>query len=328
MPDDEKITEQEETVEETPDTPADEALAFESDDDDKDNKEPGLEGLEKPDETPEEDKKPDEKPEEDSDEESSEEESEEESEEDPDEDAKRGKDLIADEEKAAIEKKETEEAEKKTTQDGDVYSPRTTAKTAEQVEFFSGVIPKGFFPETVELKDGTLLDFGQTAKDQPEIPIMAAAIAHNIVEQMIESGNLMTNHDVEKIMEDMDNRFFLSTVTNTYDGVPKAQEIFKSSEFEAWVDKQSKEIQVLKRSNDPYDHIRLFKRYLKKEGLDDAKGKIIEIDDKRKNSKKKFDSIHKTTVKSKGKVKGSSMTARELEEDGFNSKDDDDDLYS
>lgn len=253
------------------------------------------------------------------------EEKDEESEEDEteeDDDVKRGKEILDKETKAQAEKEAAERAVKE--QRVPNPSPPSERKLdGKTIEWYKSVIPPNFLPENVTLADGSVLDFAS----MPEVPVAAAAIAHNIVSQMIHNGYLMTATNFENLSNSVNQRLFMNSLTNTYDGVPKAAEIAASDGFKKWFTEQSKEIQALQRSGDYRDHAKLFKRYLNASGIEKAKEKVNEIDDKRKEKKKQFDDIHKTTVKSKGKPKASSVTPREEELEGFTSKDNDDDFY-
>lgn len=331
MPEDttEEVSEQEGL--EKPDIPADETAAFVSEEDIDD----GIEGLEQPEEKVDTDKKDDpdkkvdEKPGE-LDKEGDEVDADKGDEDDElDEDITRGKELLVEQEKAEADQKALDQANRQTRADAGAYDPLTEKHDAKSIEFFKSVIPENLLPETVTLEDGTELDFGDVIKDTPEIPVMISIIANNIVRQMIANKYLATTEDIAGLDNNFNNRLFLRTVTNKQDGVPDAKKIYNSPEFKKWVPEQSKEVQALFKSSNPNDHIRGYKRFLNKSGIEDAKKKIDEIDSKRKKGKEKFDGIHKTTIKSKkGKPGKSSLDPRDEVLAGFNEKDDDDDFYS
>ena len=144
---------------------------------------------------------------------------------------------------------------------------------------------------------------------------------------MIATNRIAIPGDIEGLEGKISDQLFARTVTNSRYGVPNAKKIYDSDEFQAWLPKQPKEIQALRNSADPKDHIRIFKRFLSTEGLKDAKGKVVQIDKNRKAKKKEFDDLHKSTVKAqKGKPDTSAGDARTEEAEGFNSKEDDDDI--
>uniref|UniRef100_A0A6H1ZLE8 Uncharacterized protein n=1 Tax=viral metagenome TaxID=1070528 RepID=A0A6H1ZLE8_9ZZZZ len=248
---------------------------------------------------------------------------------DADEDVARGKEVLEAQEQADADAAAVAAAKKTEKIESGGYDPRNEVNGLEQIEFMKGAIPPGLFPDTVTLKDGTVLDFKNIIDTDPEIPVMIATIANNIIKQMVVNKYLATHHDLDSFNESVDNRLFLRTITNKVDGVPKAREIYQDPKFKTWFGEQPKEIQALMKSPDPYDQIRVFKRYLNKSGLEKAGGKVAEIDGKRKKDKSTFDKIHKTTVKSKGKPSGSALNPREDELAGFTEKSkDDDDILS
>ena len=338
MPDD-VITEVTEQAVETPvpDLPADEAAGFASKkDDDVDE---NIEGLDQPEVVPE--KKPAkrakkaakapevipevvETPVEEAETEEPEEEVETETNEETDEDITRGKELVAEQEKAEVDRKATEEAQRVEKVEAGGYNPFDERQNAEGIEFFKGVIPKGLFPDTVTLKDGTELDFKSVLENDPEIPVMATIIANNLIRQMIANKFLVTHADIAGMNDNIDNRLFVRTVTNRADGVPSAQKIYNDPAFKKWSGEQPKEIQALMKSSDPYDHIRVFKRYLGKAGLEAAGKKVVDLDEKRRTAKGNIDAVLKNTIRSKSaKPKGTTLSPREEEAEGFSSKDDD-----
>lgn len=243
-----------------------------------------------------------------------------------DEDVIRGKELVAEQEKEEADRKAADEARKAEKVETGGYNPFHERQDAAGIEFFKGVMPEGLFPDKVTLKDGTELDFKAVLENDPEIPVMVAIIANNLIRQMIANKFLVTNADLDGMNETIDNRLFTRTVTNRTDGVPNAQKIYSDPAFKKWTGEQPKEIQALMRSSDPYDHIRVFKRYLGKAGLDDAKKNVVSLDEKRKVAKDKIDGVLKNTVRSKSaKPKGTVLSQREEEAAGFNSEDADDD---
>jgi len=350
MPDDEKT----EVTEQIDDNPKDEAAEFSSETEADELEDTGFEGLDKSEETDktdatdaakkaadEADKAESDKAEPDDKKDETDKSDEADEEEEPgedDEDVTRGKEILEAEEKAEADKKAASEAEKVQKEEDGAYSPFTESWGDEQIKFFSGVIPPNLFPDTALMrdKDGNVvkdaegndvsLDFKGVFENEPELPLMIVGIANNIIRQLIANGYLATTHDVAGVNESIDNRLFLRTLTNKTDGVPKAQEIYRDESFKKWMGEQPKEIQALMKSPDPYDHIRVFKRYLNSEKIAEAKDKVVKLDDKRKKSKETFDAVHKSTVKSKGKPGKSSLTPRDEEMEGFTSKDDDDDI--
>jgi hypothetical protein len=325
MPDDEIITEQGKDVE---DTPTDESSAFNEESETDELEDQGLIDTDK---EPEKDKDPDEEedePEEDPDEEE-EPEKDPDDEEEEDEDLVRGKELLEDEEKKQKEHDDLIKELQGDKEDDTVVHPLDKSFNEKDISFIaSEAVPKGLLPDSVELPNGTTLDFKGFIQANPEVPVMIAAYAHNIVEQMIANGVIMTEQNMSNLSNTLNNKLFINSLTNSADGVPNAQEIYKSEGFQKWFKDQDDNIKALMRSSDYKDHARVFKRYLKQSNLKDADKKIKEIDDKQKEAKKVYDDIHKSTVKNKKpKAKATSLSPREEETEGFNSDDDDDDFY-
>lgn len=303
-----------EVTEQAPDVPADEGVAFaEKDEEVIDNAEPSetLDVEDEPKSVEKEIEEPTEKSKEIEETEDVEE----------DEDTLRGKELLEEEERLAAEQRAAYQAARVQPQEG--YNPFSEANTDSDIEFFRTVIPPKLLPDTAKLKDGTELNFGSIIESEPEIPVMIAVIANNLIRQMIANKYIATHEDLNGTKQTFDNQLFIRTVTNEANGVPDAPRIARDPKFQEWLAKQPKEIQVLRKSRNPKDHIRMFKRYLNNAGLEKAKATVKDIDDKRKEKKKTFDAIHKTTVKSKGKPGETAQSARDEELAGFNSNDDD-----
>ena len=325
MPDDEKVTEH---VDQTPspDTEADESTAFDDDSDSDEIMETmSLErGEEK--ETPEPDKEGEEEVEEEEPVEEEETPSEE------DEDILRGKELLGEEEKPPEEEKETpkeeEDAFEEKPTDGDYSDVFTKELQADDLDFYNAVVPEKLLPKEVTLKDGTVLDFDSWRDENPEAIPAITAVAHNLITQMIANGLIATTQNVSKIESSLDSKLFDRTVTHKEYGVPKANEIKESKDFKDWLKDEPKEINALMKSKDPYDHIRVYKRFLNKSGVEEAKKKAEEIDKKRKVSKEKFDAVHKTTPRpSQKRSPKAELEGKEQEKLAFESDDDEDDLY-
>ncbi len=239
-----------------------------------------------------------------------------------DEDVKRGKEIIEAQEKTEAEAKQKEdearaEAERQRSQQSHV-SAREESYRKEDVEFIREVIPKDFFPKgTIELSDGELLDFETAIEATPELPVMIASIAHNIVTQMVENGYLLTTESGAKMMEQVDNKLFTEAVRSK---VPNAEKI-DNKDLVNWLKNEPKEIQVLNFSKDPQDKVRLLTRFINKMGKGEADEQLKAHDDKRRKSKDAFDKVHSTTVRSKGKSFNSALSPEDEEMAAFNEED-------
>jgi hypothetical protein len=239
----------------------------------------------------------------------------------------RGKEILEAEqkEKEERESREREEAAKQT--DTPSRSKLSDERFEKQhLEVFHNVLPKNLFPkEPVKLNDGTELDFNSLVTDYPEIPYFVAGIVNNLVRQMTEGGYLVSNDHNQKqigqINEGFEKQLFVRTVTHPEYGVPKAAEIADSKKYKEWLPEQPEEIQALLRTNDPWNHIRVLKRFLNKEVLGKAEEEVSKKDKTRKAKKENFDAIHKTTIKSTGK-RSSSMSPEDEEAAAFYGDDD------
>lgn len=287
MPDELEQVAEPETTEQT--TEAEDILKNETDAFESESDEP-----EKPEETiiPEEPEEKTEETDEESDEsEESEESGEEESEED--EDVKRGKEILA-------EKQAAEEAQKKQDETQDSDEPDDLRKESfdnETIGKLASYLPKNLLPGTAKLEDGTELDFKTVLSDYPEIPHIIAAYTNNIIRQMVGSGFLVSDEALNNFGQKFDQKSYVRTVTHPQYGVPQAGNIINSDEYKSWVEKQPAEIQALRESGNPFDMIRVIKRFQNQGILDDAKKKAEEHDEKRREKKKTFDAVHKTAKK-------------------------------
>lgn len=330
MPDD-VTTVTEQKTEPVPDNPADEALGFKTDKADRAEDAHGdfAEGFE-----PEKVEKPVkvksekiEAPSEDKAEEETEPEETSEEDEETDEDLKRGKEILDAEEKAKADEQARKDAQRPPAPIQPKYNPFVEKNDEKTVRHFKSVIPTGLLPDTATLEDGSVLDFKGIFETEPEIPVMAVAIANNVVEQLVANNYLATQSVIREIEQSFENKLFIMRVTNAYDGVPDAVKIANDPKFQKWQAEQPKAVQALFNSTDPLDHIRGFKRFLGASGLKAATDKVVSLDKKKAEAKANFDAVYKTTIRSKGKPKGSALSPKEEEAEGFASKDGDDDLY-
>ncbi len=242
-----------------------------------------------------------------------------EADEETDEDIIRGQELLDSAEKEGVKAKEEAKEEPPPPEDVE-YLPSQHSNTAENMEFFTTAVPKKLLPEEpITLKDGTELDFGYYQKENPEFAPGVAAITKNIIDQMIANGALVG----ADVYEHVDNQLFFRTVAKS---VKNHHEVYASENFKKWLPDQPEAIQALMKSKDPEDTVRVFSRFLNKEGLKEAKEKVVDIDKKRAAKKEKFDALHKSTVKSKRASKKSAVSNEALEEEGFTSTEDDDDF--
>ncbi len=313
MPDDlEQVAEPEVTETAEPeDVLKNESDAFEVDDDAA-AKEPTQD---------EQDKEP-EKEDADADESAEDEEKADETEDESDEDLKRGKEIL-DAKKAEEEQRAQSDTEEK--QPDEPEDLRKESFTADTVTKIAEYVPKNLLPESVKLPDGTELDFKTVMADYPEIPHIVAAYANNIIRQMVNNGFLVSGNRLQDFDKTIDRRSFIRTVTHPQYGVPQADKIVKSDEYKAWVEKQPPEIQVLRESGNPFDMIRVLKRFQGQGILGDAKADAEKADKQRQEKKAAFDSAHKTTKKNKGtpsKPKTEAVDSKAEEMEAFLSDDD------
>jgi len=247
-----------------------------------------------------------------------------------DEDEKIGEEVLKKETEAERkaredEEKEQERLEREAAQEEAKKGPKPYGQ--DEIKTFSEVIPDTVFPDKVMIGD-VEVDLKGYVEVNPEVKTISTIVAKGIIDTLIRNEYLPSHKSMEKKIADLEkkvsNQRFLDLVTNPQFGVPKAQEIFNGKDFKEWHDKQTVKIQALFRSDDPYTHIKGFKRFLKAQGLDDAKGKVADLDKKRAEAKEKADSIYKTTIKSKGKAKtgGKSLSPMDEAMEGFESEED------
>lgn len=257
-----------------------------------------------------------------------------ETEEEDDEDLIRGKSLLEAEQKAEEDrqKKEREEQDQRQQQEQPQNQLVGERFDHQHFEALRSHIPKNLFPnEPVKLSDGTELDFKSLVTDYPELPYYVSAMANNLIRQMAASGFLVSGESSQKqltnINETIDKRNFVRTVTHPEYGVPKAHEISESQEFKEWYPKQPAEIQALGKSENPWDHIRMFRRFLKQSVIDKADQANNETDANRQEKKKKVNSALKAPDKSqKRRQPAPKKDDPDDERAAFESKDDDDDI--
>ena len=251
-----------------------------------------------------------------------------------DDDIKRGRELLAAQKKA----KEEQEAakppvdeskmtpqQKREARISAVLNESFDKDTIEKVILPS--IPKNILPkEPITLADGTTMDFGEVVKDYPEMPALVAIIANNIMRQMAATGYLVSGEqyqsDIQRFGKTIDSRQMERTITHPVYGVPNAKEIVRSADFAPWMEKQPDEIKALFSSPDPFDRIKILKRFVNKGVLGEAKQQKEQAELKRVAAKKNFDAIHKTK-KPVGSVKPtrSAMRPEDEEAEAFYSED-------
>jgi hypothetical protein len=242
-----------------------------------------------------------------------------------DDDVKRGKEII-EQQKAEQERQEKEQKEKEAAEKNEEPAApdlRNESFSPEIVKEISGFVPKNLLPKgEVELEDGTTLNFDDITKEYPELPVMIAAISNNIVRQMVQSGYLVSEgryqSDSENLQKTIGQREYERIVTHPVYGVPEARKIVQGDEFKKWIKGEPDEIKALYEvSRDPWDMVKVLKRFKGTELLGDAKEKAAEHDEKRKSNKDVFDGVHKSTVKSKGTPKQSRLSGKEEEAAAF-----------
>jgi len=244
----------------------------------------------------------------------------------------RGKELIEKREAAEKEAADDKAAEETGAAPGSDKDPVPATKasyTPENVELFASVIPETLLPDTVTLKDGTELDFKRYSDIDPEAPIMAAAIAHNMINQMIESGQLARGSLKDDVSFEIKNALFMRTLTNKTYGVPDAEKIHSSPEFVKWYEGQPETIKELMASDSPHDRIMVYKRFIGSAGKDAADKKIADLDAARKGKKDKFDGVHKSTSrKTQTKTDKSVLDGQAEMQAAFDEEDDEDKFFT
>jgi hypothetical protein len=318
MPDElEQVAEQEETAQ----TGADELAAFESEDELGLSKKPDEQESQK--EDPKgahaESESVDESAEKDTDESEGAEDDE------TDEDVKRGKEII-EQQKADQERAEKEQQEKEAAKADEKPVPpdlRSESFTPDVVKNLAGFVPKNLLPKgDVELEDGTTLNFDDIVNDYPGLPLMITAISNNIVRQMVQTGFLVSEgrykSDTENFQKGINQREYERIVTHPVYGIPEAKKIIQGDEFKKWIGDQPDEIKALYEvSNNPWDLVKVIKRFKGTELLGGSKEKADAHDKKRKGNKEIFDGVHRSTVKSKGAPKQSRLSGKEEEAAAF-----------
>jgi len=152
------------------------------------------------------------------------------------------------------------------------------------------------------------------------------AESNNIMRQMAATGYLVSGEqyqaDIQRFGKTIDSRQMERTITHPVYGVPNAREIVRSADFAPWMEKQPDEIKALFSSPDPFDRIKILKRFVNKGVLGEARQQKEQAEQKRAAAKKNFDAIHKTQ-KPAGSVKPkkSAMRPEDEEAEAFNSED-------
>lgn len=317
------------------DDPKDETAAFNEDSDEKDEFGKDIDVKDEVDDEPEEKEveeheKKEEKAEED--EEEPEKEEPESEEDEDDDDIKRGKELIAKKEQEEAEQKEKEEAEKAEHDEPESADLRNEKFEIKDLETLHSHIPKNLLPKgEIELEDGTKLNFDEVVKDYPEMPMMIGAVANNMIRQLIDKEFLMSyekfDQEANRFLDNYEKNMFVRTVTHPEYGVPNADEIAKSDEYVKWFKALPDSLRALNDSSNPWDHIRLLKRYINKDAIATAEKEVAEKETKRKAAKDTFDKVHKSTVKSKGKPQTKTSDSPSDEDEAFNSDEKDEDEF-
>jgi len=191
-------------------------------------------------------------------------------EEEADEDIRRGREMLKAEEdrtKAA----ETARQEKAARED----AARRSASIGSTANFLKptqatidGVLARYADPTLLSGKvmlNGTEVDMGDYVKDNPEIPVVAGLVAHNFLQDLVDSGVLPSGRALQaaivEVRQEMSDRFFEATLKGLVrDGDP--EEIIGTPEFKDWSQKAPREIKILFKSDDPRDHARALNRFL------------------------------------------------------------------
>ena len=167
-------------------------------------------------------------------------------------------------------------------------------------------------PESMKLDDDTTVDLKGYAKDFPEdfmvVKIIAGDIASKIVNQMLESGEIVKAKDMQALSGTVAQMSFDTALAQkrTDTGELKHPDYFSivygegKKDFVAWVETQPAKIQKLASSLNQDDGDLILDFY--KEAT--AKKRTAEFDKKAKEKKDEFDSIHKSS-----KNKRSNITA-------------------
>lgn len=181
-----------------------------------------------------------------------------------------------------------------------------------------------FFTGEVTL-NGEKVNMGQYLQDNPEIPVVAGIVAHNFVQDLVDSGVLLPAAEVDRriqtALSGVGDQFFNMEVTRL---VPDAdpESLIQTPEFKEWRTKAPKEINVLFNSSDPKDHARALNRFLRDTGQTRA-SKEAEVKGKATIARDRHLAVHKADTTPRSRASGyttavKSADAMEAEfEDGF-----------
>ena len=235
-----------------------------------------------------------------------------------DEDFERGKALMdaenARQAEADKKKREQEEAEReRRNRDAAGRRPRYPKMTPELASSFSGYADPSLFEGTIKVGD-TEVNLGDYVRDNPETAIIAGAVMNNFLSDLFQAGIIMSPEAIKEKFGPTWEKGMGSTLQSLQDeifdlkvaagGVPNAAELINTPEWKEWFPKQKDEIKAHSRSDDPADHVKLLKRFIKESRVGGERKKA-DIDKAQREAKEKKDRLFSTTVRSgKGKSIG------------------------
>lgn len=219
-------------------------------------------------------------------------------------------------------------------------APLTKEQLSEHLKSFSlDKLPEG----DIFIGDD-IINIREFADTDPEqfnaVMVMSSIIAENGIKKAMaesQSASNALNEVQSEIKELRETNDFLKIDNAVSKKHNDWVDVVNSEKWGAWLTTKSIEEQSLAYSDDPQDGIAIIGLFKEEnpdydktnQGIDttEADEKLKEFDEKRKKNKGTFDSIHKTTARQSGPAKhASALTPEEEENDGFNSKDDDDDF--
>jgi hypothetical protein len=243
----------------------------------------------------------------------------------PDEDVKRGKELR---EKWEQEEEQRKEKEAKDAEQARQAEAKRKAEEAsrtplsvDDLKLFRDVVPIETLPDAVEV-DGKEINLKSYVEDFPEASVMSSYAAKAVVDRLVENQILMTTESHKQALQDVEARFANEVFRLRVESkVEDVSGIYNSDDFQSWFKQAPGEIRALFDSSDPNDHVRVFNRFIKESGKDEADKKKTEANNKAREKKEKRDSIYKTPKKKSGGKDRAAMTPEEEEQQAFESED-------
>lgn len=316
---------QEEVIEEPEEKPEDDTTESAEEDEDYsaafrqvlESEEKGKETDKKPDKTDDKvDGKKKEKEENATDTEKEEKEDEKETDaEEEDEVSKTGKEVLEAEEK---EEREQEEREAKENERREEAKRRSESEKIipvnnEDVNFFINLIPDTRIPDKVTIgtgDDALDINLKEFIKDNPEVSIIGALQAQELLVNLSERGILPTTQQVMQLIQNNveplanDNyglRIMVELANMGHRGID-LEALVETKKFNAWGEKTDDKTKALFRSNNPKHYALGISKYLKEEGIEKIKVDNKKKDEETRKKKEEKIKLHKSTKKSASPV--------------------------